>query len=142
MRLVTPGRQHVGVSMQNLQLNPSVFYPTTLQSVLQATQTGSSRSSGVNPDVEFTVKRDDHPKARQLLDDLARSKGINLQYNFGVRRQNDFGDGNAQYNTSNFSVLPDRRDGSYSPELQKKIGELRQEFQTKLHEAGITNHAP
>ncbi|WP_157356558.1 hypothetical protein [Pseudomonas sp. CBZ-4] len=127
--------------MQNFQVNASVSNPMTLQSAAHATQAGSRRSDGVNPDLEFTVKRDDHPKARQLLDDLAQSKGLNLQYNFGVRGLKDFGDGNAQYITSNFSVLPDRRDGSYSPELQKKIGELRQAFQAKLHEAGISNHA-
>lgn len=122
------------VLMQNLQLNP-----TALQSAPQAQQTGSFRRDGVNPDIEFRVKREDHPKTEQLLNDLARSKGISLQYNFGVREHKDLGEGKSQYNTSNFSVLPDRRDGSYSPELQKKIGELRQEFQTKLHEAGITN---
>lgn len=121
--------------MQNLQLNP-----IALHSAPQAEQAGSFREDGVNPDIEFRVKNDEHPKAEQILHDLARSKGINLQYNFSVHQRKDFGEGKMQYNTSNFGVLPDRHDGSYSPDLQKKIGEFRREFQAKLHEAGITNH--
>ncbi|MBO0496860.1 hypothetical protein [Pseudomonas sp. Marseille-Q1929] len=126
--------------MQSIQSNPSAFNPTTLQSTHQATQAGAFRKDGLNPDIEFTVKNEHYSKAQQILNDTARSKGMNIQYSSGVHERKDLGEGNISYFTSNFTVLPDRPDGSYSPELQKKIGELRQEVQTKLHEAGITNH--
>ncbi|UII69187.1 hypothetical protein LVW35_15980 [Pseudomonas sp. HN11] len=108
-------------------------------------QVRAVRSSAPHPQStfhQFTVKQEDRADALDFFEDAARWNRVKVEQEFDQSTVGDYGGGEGTYNTIKFNFLPDRADGTFSPDYLKKTESAKRMFEGRMRSAGIQNYAP
>ncbi|TFF14019.1 hypothetical protein EXW72_06745 [Pseudomonas sp. BCA14] len=136
-----------GYTLTNLQvlimssISSSLTAPW-LNTDTQVRAVGSNEAHAKPTNAQFTVKEEDHADALDFFNDAASWNRVKVKLESDQPSVDDFGGGKGTYHTVKFSFVPDRADGTFSPEYVNKTERAIRMFEGRMSSAGITNYAP
>ncbi|KAB0570252.1 hypothetical protein [Pseudomonas palleroniana] len=107
---------------------------------VRAVRSSEAQAKPTSP--QFTIKQEDLADVMDFFYDAVSWNRVKVKLEFNQATVNDFGGGHGTYHTVKFSFIPDRADGTFSPDYLDKTERATLMFEGRMRSAGITNYAP